>query len=131
MGFPATAFVNSALWARFALPLVEGQNRLQQDVGAVLDVLRSREFFGRMADSADTRDKYHPHRADTRNLLSVVSGAAGHRFGGESERGGRVRDKLFHPIVDKGRVTDHGFGEAEVSLIEFAQPISLGANLIE
>src|SRR5436305_14565884 len=54
----------------------------QQHVGAVFDVLGLREFFGGMADAGDAGDKDHAHGADAGYLLSVMSGATGHRPGG-------------------------------------------------
>src|SRR5579864_1226219 len=78
---------------------VECQYGLQQDVGAVFHVLRTRELFGRMAYSADAGNKDHSHRPKARDLLRVMPGSAGHQFCCEPERPGRLVDELLKTFI--------------------------------
>src|SRR6478672_10280307 len=78
---------------------VERQYGLQQHVGAILNVLRTRELFGRMADSADAGNKDHSHRPKSRDLLCVVPSSAGHHFGCEPERPGCLVDELLKFLI--------------------------------
>src|SRR5215469_4348800 len=81
-----------------------------------------------MADPANTGDKYHSHRSNLRNLLSIMSGAAGHNFGAESELLCRVINEFLKTFVGQCWMTQHRIGEAEASAIQRANLLCLRAN---
>lgn len=63
------------------------QHRLQQDITAGRDVFLARVFNLVVADPIFARDKNHAGGADLRQILGVVSRAADHLHGRESQRG--------------------------------------------
>src|SRR5215472_4100165 len=81
-----------------------------------------------MADPANTGDKDHSHRSDLCNLLSIMSGAAGHNLGAESELLGRVVNKFLKTFGSQRRMTQHRIGEAEASAVQSANLLRLRAN---
>src|SRR5512138_616605 len=83
--------------------LVDGEHGVQQNVHAVLDVLRPREFLRRMADAADARNEDHADRTDARHVLRVVPRAARHRLRAESERACRVGDARADAWIGRRR----------------------------
>src|SRR4051812_15051171 len=53
-------------------------HRAQQHIRAILNILRPREFFRRMADTADAGNEDHADWTDACHVLCVMAGAAGH-----------------------------------------------------
>lgn len=90
---------------------------MQKNIRAAFDVLRAGEFFRRVADAADAGDEDHPYRTDPGNLLRIVSCAAGHQFGRESQFFGVIVNQLLKARIRQCRMSDQRFGEAEGSSI--------------
>ena len=65
--------------------IIEFKKTAQQHIGAVLNVLWSRELLRCMADAADTRDENHPDGSEPRHVLRIVTGAGGQQFRRQAE----------------------------------------------
>ena len=65
--------------------IIEFKNTAQQHIGAVLNVLWSRELLRCMADAADTRNENHPDGSEPRHVLRIVTGAARHLLRGQTQ----------------------------------------------
>src|SRR5215472_2721655 len=136
---PAACAMRSRTWAMFSamdmnltsVRLVEHQHTLEQHVGAVLHILRTRELLGRMADAADAGNKDHAYRPDGCDLLRVMTGAAGHELGGEAERSGALIDQLLEAFIGQCRMVDDRLGEAEAGLVQLGQAFGFVAELGE
>jgi hypothetical protein len=110
---------------------VKLQDGLQEDVGTVFDILRARQFFGRVADAANAGDEDHANGANAGDLLSVVSRAAGHKFGGESQLFGNTVNQLLKACIGQCRMYHQRFGEAEGGPIRSTDFFGFRANGFE
>src|SRR6185369_12501979 len=86
----------------FTSSICEREQRVQQHVGAGLEIRQRGEFLDVVADAADARNEDHPGRTNAGQHLRVVPGAAGQAAHRMAEAASGRFDE-----IDDGRIECH------------------------
>src|SRR4030095_16460809 len=103
----------------------------KQDVGAVGDVFRTREFAGGVADTGDAGNEDHADRTEARHVLGVGTRTGGQQPGCEAEFVSNIGDYRSNLWIRRRWDVDIDLLEIEFGFAVVANLLRFGLNLFE